>query len=133
MCRVAKLPFRQARVKSITLVVGKIYAKICSQKGNTETENHAPHKKIVEKKNAKKMLKWSISKICAVRPRAKLPSSKQPISKGTMESGVKSEVAENAMTSGKIKRRGVRPFVTAEIISLEASDWALTGGARIAS
>ena len=134
MCLTAKFPFRQARVKSITLVVGKIYAKICIQKGSIVTGNQAPHKKIVEKKKAKKILKWSISKICAVSPSAKLPRNRQPMSRGMMDKGVNGEVAEpNATTKGKMKRQSTKPLVSAQIISPKASDSALTGVARIAS
>ncbi len=73
MWRKPKSPFKQARVKSITEVVGKMYANICSHWGRSSIGNHAPHKKIVEKNSAKKTLKWSISKIRAVNPKAKLP------------------------------------------------------------
>lgn len=134
MCRVSKFPFRHARVKSITAVVGRIYAMTCSQDGKSSTGNQAPHRKIVEKKNAKKTLNLLMSKIRAVRPKEELPSKMQPNVRGTIASGVKTEVAEpKIITSGKIKKQSIIPLVTAHKISPPARDSALIGVAKIAS
>ena len=109
-------------------------ANICSQEGRSSIGNQAPHKKIVEKKNAKNTLKWSISKIFAVKPKAKQLKKRHPISKGKTASGVKNEVAEpKRITSGIIKKQSIKPLVIAQMISPKASDSALTGVAKIAS
>ncbi len=134
MCRVAKLPFKQARVKSITEVVGRMYAIICSQKGKSSTGNQAPQRNIVEKKNAKKTLKLPMSKIRAVRPKAAFPSKMQPKIRGRIARGVRMEVAEpKIITRGKMKRQSITPLLTAQRISPQARDSALIGVAKIAS
>jgi hypothetical protein len=134
MCRVAKLPFKQARVKSITEVVGRMYAIICSQKGKSSTGNQAPQRNIVEKKNAKKTLKLPMSKIRAVRPKAALPSKMQPKIRGRIARGDRMEVAEpKIITRGKMKRQSITPLLTAQRISPQARDSALIGVAKIAS
>ncbi len=134
MCRISKFPFRHARVKSITAVVGRIYATVCSQNGKSSTGNQAPQRKIVEKKNAKKTLKLPMSKILAVKPRAELPSKMQPNVRGRTARGVRMEVAEpKIITRGKMKRQSMIPLLTAHKISPQARDSALIGVAKIAS
>lgn len=134
MWRLAKFPFRHARVKSIIEVVGRMYAIICSQKGKSSTGNQAPQRNIVEKKNAKKTLNLPISKIRAVSPRAELPSKMQPKVRGTIARGVRIEVAEpKIITSGRMKRQSMIPLLTAHNISPQARDSALIGVAKIAS